>query len=88
MLFAWARHCQTPAQTKGIRFRLDRRSGTDSKQLAAHYPPTEQRGAPPLLARYTVYIAIHLHAGAVLQEQLGFPAGSHLRAVLAAIAME
>lgn len=44
--------------------------------------------APLLLTRYAVMVTIHPRPRAILQEELGFLAGVHLRAVLAAVALE
>ena len=43
-------------------------------------------GAPLLLAGNAIAVAIHLHARTALKKKLGFGTGSHLRAMLAAIA--
>lgn len=48
----------------------------------------ESAGAPLLFTRHTVVIAVHFDTGAVLQEERGFGARSHLGTIGATIAMK
>jgi len=50
--------------------------------------PLQLPAAPLPLAWNAVIVAIHLHAGAIPQEERGFSTGSHLRAVGPPIAFE
>jgi len=50
--------------------------------------PAERAGTPLHLTRNAVSVAIHLRAGAILQEELRFLAGGHLRAMRPAVAAE
>jgi hypothetical protein len=46
----------------------------------------EWTGAPLLLARHSIVVAVHLCSRAILQEELGFSAGRHLRAMGSSVA--